>query len=106
MNAEENHRDDQDDLDPWYSRTGFNYSEKVQQLRDRLYDAAKADPKRRLYSLRDKIFRKDVLEDACKYLTFRRHLKGFREKEYPDSFLIKELGLYDLTGGIISYVGL
>ena len=39
-------------------------SDKVKKLQDRLTDVAKSDPKRRFYSLRDKIYREDVLEQA------------------------------------------
>jgi group II intron reverse transcriptase/maturase len=41
-------------------------SSKVRELQSVLYEAAKADPKRRFYSLRDKVQRMDVLTDAWK----------------------------------------
>ncbi len=41
-------------------------SEKVRQLRDRLFAAAKLNPKRRFHALYDRIYRSDVLEEAWK----------------------------------------
>ncbi len=39
---------------------------KVRDLQNRLYLAAKADRKRKFYALYDKIYRKDILEEAWK----------------------------------------
>ena len=42
----------------------INTHEKVRNLQNRLYLTAKADRKRKFYALYDKIYRKDILEDA------------------------------------------
>ena len=42
----------------------INTQEKVRNLQNRLYLTAKADRKRKFYALYDKIYRKDILEDA------------------------------------------
>lgn len=42
----------------------INTHEKVRNLQNRLYLTAKADRKRNFYALYDKIYRKDILEDA------------------------------------------
>jgi len=59
----------------------IKYSEKVKVLRDRLYSAAKVDRKRRFYSLRDKIYRKDVLENAWKLVKENKGAPGIDEEE-------------------------
>lgn len=38
--------------------------EKIRDLRSKLYEAAKRDPKRRFHALYDKVYRKDILEHA------------------------------------------
>jgi RNA-directed DNA polymerase len=44
----------------------INTHEKVRNLQNRLYLTAKADRKRKFYAMYDKIYRKDILEDAWK----------------------------------------
>lgn len=44
----------------------INTHEKVRDFQNRLYLAAKADRKRKFYALYDKIYRKDILEEAWK----------------------------------------
>jgi len=50
--------------------------DKVQNLQDKLYAAAKSDPKRRFHSLRDKVYRRDVLERAWKEVAENRGAPG------------------------------
>ena len=42
---------------------------KLHELREKLYHAAKADPKRRFYTLKDKVYREDVLR--CSWASVR-----------------------------------
>jgi len=65
-----------DDGDPWLNQEKPKYSFKVKQLRDRLYEAAKANPERRFHSLRDKIWRMDVLQDAWKQVKKNKGAAG------------------------------
>ena len=44
----------------------INTHEKVRDFQNRLYLTAKADRKRKFYALYDKIYRKDILEEAWK----------------------------------------
>ncbi len=52
------------------------YSEKVRKLQERLYLAAKANPQRRFYSLRDKVWRTDVLHNAWKMVRANKGAPG------------------------------
>ena len=49
---------------PVIANKAINTHEKVRNLQNRLYLTAKADRKRKFYALYDKIYRKDILEDA------------------------------------------
>jgi group II intron reverse transcriptase/maturase len=49
---------------PVIANKAINTQEKVRNLQNRLYLTAKADRKRKFYALYDKIYRKDILEDA------------------------------------------
>jgi RNA-directed DNA polymerase len=49
---------------PVIANKAINTHEKVRNLQNRLYLTAKADRKRNFYALYDKIYRKDILEDA------------------------------------------
>jgi RNA-directed DNA polymerase len=49
---------------PVIANKAINTHEKVRNLQNRLYLKAKADRKRKFYALYDKIYRKDILEDA------------------------------------------
>lgn len=42
----------------------INTHEKVRNIQNRLYLTAKADRKRKFYAMYDKIYRKDILEEA------------------------------------------
>ena len=44
----------------------INTHEKVRNIQNRLYLTAKADRKRKFYAMYDKIYRKDILEEAWK----------------------------------------
>lgn len=59
--------------------------EKVEMLQSRLSDVAKSDPKRRFYSLRDKVYRMDILEQAWKDVKKNRGSPG------PDGISISEI---------------
>jgi RNA-directed DNA polymerase len=49
---------------PVIANKAINTHEKVRDFQNRLYLTAKADRKRKFYALYDKIYRKDILEDA------------------------------------------
>jgi group II intron reverse transcriptase/maturase len=59
--------------------------DKVRKLQDRLTDAAKSDPKRKFYSLKDKIYRMDVLERAWQDVRQNKGAPG------PDGTTVQEL---------------
>ena len=44
----------------------INTHEKVRNIQNRLYLTAKANRKREFYAMHDKIYRKDILEEAWK----------------------------------------
>ena len=52
------------------------HSSKVRDLQNRLYEAAKANPKRRFHALRDKVQRMDVLTDAWKQVKGNKGAPG------------------------------
>ena len=51
---------------PVIAEKAINTHEKVRDFQNRLYLTAKADRKRKFYALYDKIYRKDILEEAWK----------------------------------------
>ena len=59
--------------------------DRVKKLQDGLTDVAKSDPKRRFHSLRDKIYRKDVLERAWQDVRKNKGAPG------PDGITVSEL---------------
>ena len=67
--------------------------DKVRKLQDRLTDVAKSDPKRKFYSLRDKIFREDVLE--CAWQDVRKN-KGAPGPDGVTTEEIEEQGAEEL----------
>ncbi len=50
--------------------------EKIESLQSKLYAMAKSDPKRRFYSLRDKVYRRDILEQAWEDVKANRGAPG------------------------------
>jgi RNA-directed DNA polymerase len=50
--------------------------EKIERLQSKLYTAAKSDPKRRFHSLRDKVYRRDILEQAWEDVKENRGTSG------------------------------
>ena len=46
------------------AENAINTHEKVRNFQNRLYLTAKADRKRKFYAMYDKIYRKDILEEA------------------------------------------
>ena len=59
--------------------------DKVKKLQDGLTDVAKSDPKRRFHSLRDKVYRMDVLERAWQDVRKNKGVPG------PDSVTTAEI---------------
>jgi len=59
--------------------------DKVKKLQDRLTDVAKSDPKRRFHSLRDKVYRMDVLEQALQNVMKNKGAPG------PDGVTTSEI---------------
>jgi len=60
-------------------------SETVEKLRNRLADVAKSNPERRFHSLRDKVYRRDVLEQAWQDVRKNRGAPG------PDGVMISDI---------------
>ncbi len=78
--------------------------DKVRELQRTLYRAAKADPKRRFHALYDKIYRRDVLEQAWRQVRQNRGAAGVDEmtlkavEDYGVERLLDELA-EDLRAG-------
>lgn len=68
--------------------------DKVHELRQKLYQKAKAEPKFRFYALYDRVYRKDVLETAFKHVGKRGKATGVDGVRAED-LLDKENGVKD-----------
>ena len=75
------------------------FPDKVCQLRLRLYQKAKNEPKFRFYALYDRVFRMDVLEAAWKQVGKRRKAAGI-DGVRPEMILDQEQGVERFLAGI------
>ena len=71
--------------------------QKLRELKEKLYNAAKADPKRRFYTLKDKVYRSDVLESAWESVKSNKGSPGIDAQtieeviEYGEERFLSEL---------------
>ena len=75
----------------------INTHEKVRNIQNRLYLTAKTDRKRKFYAMYDKIYRKDILEEAWKRVKRNGGAGGVDKvsinavKAYGDEKLLDEI---------------
>lgn len=72
---------------------------KVRRFQDRLYAAAKSDPERRFHSLRDKVYRKDILKLAWEKVKLNHGSPGPNGETIGD---IMEAGVDEFLDGLQS----